>query len=192
MKKFYLLLLAIMLLAFNLVAQNQLVVKVSAPEDDLEEYLPGTGQTKTVGSMDAGSSDLELGSEGAGGVDPQLVGIRFANVDLPAGSIIIGARLKFTVDEFKDASAGSFIIRAEANVNPAPFDVNTPFNISSRPTFADAIPWAIAADNWLNAGESGADQTSSDLAALVQAIVNQDGWAAGNAIVFTIEGTGTK
>ncbi|NBU72074.1 MAG: hypothetical protein EBS53_11620, partial [Bacteroidetes bacterium] len=48
--------------------------------------------------MDAGSSDLELGSEAANNKDPQLVGIRFTNLAIPQGALIRDARIQFTVD----------------------------------------------------------------------------------------------
>ncbi|MCI5082310.1 MAG: DUF4354 family protein, partial [Saprospiraceae bacterium] len=83
MKKMYLLLMA-MCFAFGLSAQSQqIVVQVSAPQDDLEEYADVPGQTNTPGAIDSGSSDLELGSESDDGSEPQLVGIRFASVDIP-------------------------------------------------------------------------------------------------------------
>ncbi|MBK8045510.1 MAG: hypothetical protein IPK21_24375 [Haliscomenobacter sp.] len=69
----------------TLSAQKTISVRVATGNDDLEEYIPGPNQTKTLGSMDAGSSDLELGSEAANNKDPQLVGIRFTGISIPKG-----------------------------------------------------------------------------------------------------------
>jgi hypothetical protein len=84
MKLRYLLLLAMMgFWLADIQAQTVLSVRVSAAEDDLEEYIPGPNQTKTLGSLDPGSSDLELGAESADNKDPQLVGVRFRNIEIP-------------------------------------------------------------------------------------------------------------
>lgn len=71
---------------------------VLSAEDDLEEYLPGANQSKTVGAMDVGSSDLELGTEAKDNVDPQLVGIRFNQIKLPKGTLVSKAYIQFAVD----------------------------------------------------------------------------------------------
>ncbi len=188
----YLLLMA-MCFAFGLSAQSQqIVVQVSAPQDDLEEYADVPGQTNTPGAIDSGSSDLELGSESDDGSEPQLVGIRFASVDIPAGSVITGATIQFTVDETKgNDTESNLIIRAEQNANPSSFE-DVPFNISSRPTFGTSVDWMIMPGTWGTVGEAGENQATPDVAALVQAIIDQDGWEAGNAMAFIFEGTGTK
>lgn len=192
MKKLYLLLFSLCF-AIGLSAQvQQIVVQVSAPGDDLEEYADVPGQTNTPGNVDPGSSDLELGSESADGSEPQIVGIRFANVDIPTGSVILGATIQFTVDEDKGNDTESNLsIRAQQDVN-APAFMEAPFNISSRPTFDTSVDWFIPSGTWGTIGEAGDNQRTPDVAALVQAIIDQGGWEAGNAMLFTFEGTGTK
>lgn len=190
------LLLSMMLLVFfaaAIQAQTVFSTRVAAATDDLEEYIPGANQTKTIGSVDNGSSDLELGSESANNVDPQLVGIRFANISIPKGAIITRATIRFTVDATpKNTDPCNLIIKAQAADNPETFSATTNAPISSRTTLADSVAWAIRAGSWTTVGESGADQTTPDLKSLVQALVNRAGWAAGNAMVFTIYGTGTR
>lgn len=171
---------------------TQLSVRISQPEDDLEEYIPGATQTNPVGNLDAGSSDLELGTESGGGDDPQLVGLRFQNIEIPKGSVIQSAHIQFTVDETKNTDGGSYVIKAQSGLNPEVFDALTPFNISSRPVFDDSITWDVPADTWLNAGEAGPDQLTPDISPLLKRIIEQDGWEEGQAIVFTIYGTGCK
>ncbi len=80
------------------IAQRTISIQVSAPEDDLEEYIAAAQQTKPLGTMDAGSSDLELGSTDPGNVDPQLIGIRFAGLSIPRGSLIVSAQTLFVID----------------------------------------------------------------------------------------------
>ncbi|NIP83204.1 MAG: hypothetical protein GWM90_29825, partial [Gemmatimonadetes bacterium] len=46
--------------------------------------------------------------------------------------------------------------------------------------------------DWPSVGASGAAQTTPDLAPLVQEIVNQSGWASGNALAFVVTGSGTR
>jgi 2',3'-cyclic-nucleotide 2'-phosphodiesterase/3'-nucleotidase/5'-nucleotidase len=190
MKKLYFLSICMLFAAINLKGQSQIIVQVSADEDAQEEFLAGNDRGE--GNQDPGSSDLELGSENTDGSRPQLVGIRFAGVNIPKGALILGARIVFTVDEGdKNADPAQYVIRAQDADNPDSFGAEA-FDISSRSTLAETVSWDVAAGTWTTDGESGPDQTTSDIGALVQALVNRDGWAAGNAMVFTIEGTGTR
>ncbi len=167
-------------------------IRISAPEDDLEEFIAGPTQTKPVGNLDAGSSDLELGTEAGNGNDPQLIGMRFQNIPVPKGSVIRSAKIQFTVDEMKSQAAANYVIKAQAGIDPLPFDANTPFNISARPVFPDSVSWSVSENNWLSAGEAGPDQLTPDLTSLLQAVIDQDGWVAGQSAVFTLYGTGCK
>ncbi|MHC4354186.1 MAG: hypothetical protein ACYS0H_15880, partial [Planctomycetota bacterium] len=57
-------------------------VRVTASDDDAEEKVVG-------GGMSRGSSDLELGHEGAASPETlQIIGVRFTGVDVPAGAAI--------------------------------------------------------------------------------------------------------
>ena len=179
-------------LIVNYVPTATLNAQVSAAEDDLEEYIPGTNQTQTVGNLDAGSSDLELGNEASGNLDPQVVGVRFNNLALPKGAVITKAYLQFQVDATaKNTDPCNIWIKAEDADNPLAFNT-TPFNISSRPASADSIYWPIPAGSWNTVGQAGADQRSTNIAPLVQALVNRAGWASGNSMVFTLRGTGLR
>ncbi|MHC4174620.1 MAG: hypothetical protein ACYST5_17015, partial [Planctomycetota bacterium] len=40
--------------------------------------------------------------------------------------------------------------------------------------------------NWTNVGDRGPDQATPDIAAIIQEIVNQDGWESGNTLVLII------
>ncbi len=192
MKAFYSLILCC-LLAYVSQAQQTLSVRINASNDDLEEYLPSTSQTKTVGAMDVGSSDLELGNEAAGNIDPQLVGLRFNNITIPKGAIITRAYLKFTVDATgKNTDPCNLFVYAQDADNPVTFDPTVNFNISSRARLKDSIAWNIAAATWKTVGESAADQTSSDISRLVQALVNRNGWVSGNSLALFIRGTGLR
>ena len=167
-------------------------IRIAAGEDDLEEYIADPNQSNTVGNADAGSSDLELGSESGDGTEAQVVGLRFREVPLAADAQIASAYIQFTVDESKSTDAASYTIQAQADPNPEAFDESTTFAISSRPALPASVSWEVAADTWTMAGESGSDQQTADITSLIEAIIAQDGWEAGNAMVFSITGTGTR
>lgn len=178
--------------ALGLSAQVTIEIPIATGADDLEERLAGNSAGE-AGTFDPGSSDVELGSENADGSRPQLVGLRFAGVPLEPGTVILNAYIQFAVDEDKGSSApASFTISIEEAVDAAAFDAGTPFNISSRSYLATTVPWESPADTWGFPGDSGPDQRTPSLTELVQAIIDQEGWAAGNAMVFTVAGTGTR
>lgn len=70
--------------------------------DDVEEFqdtLDDSHGNCNTGFLYQGSSDLELGNDIDQGKCGQLVGIRFQDVNVPAGATIMQASIKFTVDE---------------------------------------------------------------------------------------------
>lgn len=176
-------------LVVEYVPTTSVTIPISAADDDQEEWLPGA---TTVGVLDAGSSDLEFGTED-GGTEPQIVGLRFANVTLPQGTIIRDARIRFTVDATaKNTDPCDIRIKAQDADNPVTFNPSVAFNISSRAKLNDSVSWTLPAGSWNTVGASGADQTTPNLARLAQALVNRPGWAAGNAMAFFMHGTGTR
>ncbi|HEY1031018.1 MAG TPA: alkaline phosphatase PhoX [Flavipsychrobacter sp.] len=181
------------LAATSLHAQTVLTVQVNNADDDLEEWIAGPTQTKTVGALDVGSSDLEFGCEAVGGGDPQLVGIRFNNITIPKGALITRAYIQFTVDATaKNTDPVDVWIKTQASDNAPAFNTATPFDISSRTMIADSVNWLIPAGSWATVGAAGADQATADLKQLVQNIVDRNGWASGNSMVFTLKGTGVR
>lgn len=166
---------------------------VSTVEDDLEEYLPGPSQTKTPGSMDIGSSDLELGTETKDNIDPQYVGMRFTNIQIPKGATVINAFLQFTVDNTnKNTDPCELSIWAENSPNSAAFDPNIPFNLTSRPVFQDSVVWTIKPGSWATIGEKNVDQKSANIANLLNAILSQPDWTSGNAVALFVKGSGLR
>ncbi|MEL7161232.1 MAG: hypothetical protein AAFN92_10780, partial [Bacteroidota bacterium] len=159
-------------------------VRIATSTDDAEERgLNGS----TPGVMDLSSSDLELVRDGGDG--DQFVGIRFAGLSVPQGAFITNAYVQFTVDETDNAD-GTVYIQVEDSDNTAPY-AETTGNISGRSLLGDTVTWA-AIPAWTSVGAATEDQRTPDLSALVQAIVNRDGWATGNAIGFVLTGTGER
>lgn len=146
--------------------------------DDAEERLaPERGNV-----LDVGSSDLELAYEDESQGDPQVVGLRFTDIAIPSGSQIVSAWVRFQVDETRGGTEPvNLVIKGELSPNPASFLVDA-FNMTSRPTTAASVKWSVP--DWITADESGPDQTSADIASIIQEIVDQPDWAGGNAVVI--------
>jgi hypothetical protein len=187
-------LLALLLICGASLMQSQTTLnrRVNASLDDHEEHITGSvPQTNTLGSMDAGSSDLELGNEKVAN-DPQLVGVRFTSITIPANAIINSAYIQFTVDDIsKNTDPCVLTIQAEDNVNPATFNDNN-FCLTSRTLAAASVTWNVSGSTWSVVGSAGTDQRTADIKSLVQYLVNKSGWTPGNAMAFYIKGHGTR
>ena len=151
-------------------------VQVVTGSDDAEENANG--------DVSLTSSDLELIQEGS----PQVVGIRFAGIPVLPGQLITSAYLQFTADE-DDAGPADLVIHGQAAVNPQTFSSGD-HGISSRPVTSSSATWSPPA--WTNVGDAGPGQRTGDLSAVVQELVNQSGWAPGNAMAFIITGSGVR
>lgn len=175
-----------------MMGQTTINVRVNASLDDHEERITGDlPQSGTVGNMDAGSSDLELGNESAT-ADPQLVGVRFASVAIPAQATIISAYIQFAVDATaKNTNPCALNIYSENSANPATFSDN-PFSLSTRSLTAGSIAWNVSGPTWSVVGSAGVDQRTADIKSLIQPLVFKAGWVSGNAMAFFIKGTGTR
>ena len=160
--------------------------KVNNEMDSIEEEI-------SSGSMDDGSSDLELVWEKPDNDDKgaQLVGIRFDGLNIPKEAIIETAYIQFTVDEpNKSTEQFDVDIYVEDVANSAPFTKDS-YNISSRDKTNSSVEWKDI-PLWTEEHEAGEDQQTPDLSSLVQEIVNMDDWNEGNAISFILSGTGNR
>jgi sugar lactone lactonase YvrE len=152
--------------------------RITNGSDDAEEEPTG-------GRVGLGSSDLELVTDGP---NVQTVGLRFTGVAIPAGAAIQNAWIQFQVYEATSVTT-NLSIRGELTSNAAPF-LTSDGNISLRSDTAAAVNWSPVP--WLNTGEQSAAQKTPPLTAIVQEIVSRPGWASGNAMVFTIQGSGER
>lgn len=175
-----------------MLGQTTFTVRVNSSLDDHEERIAGAvPQSGTIGNMDAGSSDLELGNETATS-DPQLVGVRFTSVTIPPMATIVSAYIQFAVDAFaKNTDPCVLNVYSENSANPATFSDN-PFSLSSRSLTPGSVTWNVSGSTWTVVGSAGADQRTSDIKSLIQPLVFKTGWASGNAMAFFIKGTGTR
>lgn len=163
--------------------------RVAASDDDAEEGDDGPGV------MDIDSSDLELVEDHANEPErTQTVGIRLTEVTIPKGAQILSAHLQFAVDEGdKNSDPFDVTIWGEAADNANPFQ-DVAYNISSRAKTAASASWS-GAPEWTLAEEGepgGENQRTPDLTAIVQEIVDRDGWEEGNAMAFVIQGEGQR
>ncbi|MFZ4582656.1 MAG: metallophosphoesterase, partial [Paludibacter sp.] len=165
--------------------------QIKQGSDDLEERIAaesGQTQTNTVGSVDWTSSDLELGCEGSANASPQLIGLRFAGINLPKNFVISNAYIETEVDEATMVDPSNLVIWSENNDNPATF-TNTANCLTSRPKSSESVNWTVPTGTG-----NVVDQkfNSISITSLVQANLNRTGWAAGNAMAFYIKGSGRR
>jgi len=152
--------------------------RVSAGSDDAEERA-------STGAVALTSSDLELVVDGS---KVQTVGLRFPEVNVPAGATIVRAWVQFSTDEVKTA-ATNLTIAAQAADNAATFTTASR-DVSSRPRTTATVAWAPT--GWSVVGARGAAQQTPDLAVPLQEVVSRAGWAAGNAVALVVTGTGVR
>jgi subtilisin-like proprotein convertase family protein len=154
-----------------------LVIPLAAESDDAEELI-------LDGSIPLDSGDLEIPYDG----DPapaalQIVGLRFADVQIAKGEIVKRAYVRFhadDVDNTRHEGEVHLLIEGQLDPNAATFEA-TALNVSARPRTAAVVEWN--ASRWLNTANK---YWTSDVSSVIQEIVNQEGWAAGNALVLII------
>ncbi|MEM7371945.1 MAG: DUF6443 domain-containing protein [Bacteroidota bacterium] len=156
---------------------HHLEVQINHPDNDAEENLLN-GQT------DLHSSDLELVYDK---VTPQIVGMRFEGINIPAGAIIEQAYIQFTAEKGHGTNV-SLVFRGEDIDDASGFTDFLPNNISSRTKTTNLVNWNPPV--WIEE-EAGPAQQTPDLSQVIQEIIDRPGWTNGNAIAILVEG-GTK
>jgi hypothetical protein len=148
-------------------------VRVAASADDAEERA--SGRVKRT------STDLELVFDES----DQTVGMRWTGIHVPQHATIVNAYVQFQVDE-TNSGATSLTIYGEATSN-APAFTSTSGDITARPRTGAAVAWSPPP--WTTVG---AFEQTPNIAAILQEIVDQAGWASGNAMVIIVDGTGER
>ncbi len=160
------------LLVVEFVTPQTTTFNILFDSDDAEEDLNASG------AMDLSSTDLELTKDGS---SEQVIGLRYGNVSIPANSKILSAYLQFTADEVNTTGQVDVLITAENAPNAAAI-TNAPGNLSGRTYFPTPVIWSPGAFAAID--DAGADERSSDISDLVQAIIDQAGWKKGNALLI--------
>ena len=151
---------------------------IASSRDDAEQ---GTGNK---GKLGVSSTDLELVRDKG----PQLIGMRFSDVDIAPGAEPGPVYIQFTVDEAtSDSTALTFF--GQASAAPKAFGPG-PARISVRKRTHASVTWQPPA--WNRVEDAGPAQRTPDLGPIVREIVSLPGWKRGNAIVIIVEGTGKR
>lgn len=148
---------------------------ISAGNNDVEE--------DNNGRINFSSSDLEMALDYT---TLQTIGLRFDNINLPKDAEITQAYLQFSADESNNTAATLEIALHDHANSPVFSNTN---KVASRTTLSNKVTWLPAA--W-TATDKGNAQRSPELKALVQNIVNKDGWQPGNSLSFIIKGKGAS
>jgi type IV pilus assembly protein PilY1 len=168
---------------------RQTSVSINDQRNDSEEAkynLGGWGQNRyNKGDIDLYSSDLDLD-------DQWLVGLRFENVDVPAGATITSANLYMSSASF-DSGEDKVLINVQQHPN-APSFSNGRYDLSNRVSDTVApVTWDITND-WNQNGIYSTQDDGTDLTSLLQPIIDGDvtvngaAWASGNALALILDG----
>ncbi|MFQ6034679.1 MAG: hypothetical protein ACE5NM_02385, partial [Sedimentisphaerales bacterium] len=162
----------VLALAGTNVAFGQLVWESSITDDmDDVEQQPGR--------MYMDSSDLEI-------LDGQIIGLRYPNVRIPQGVLVVEAWIQFQVDETKGGTQPvSVLIDGELSPNAPKFVSTDLTNVSDRPRTEAKVVWNVP-PTWTTVGARGPDQRTPDISSIINEIVNQPGWVSGNALVLIL------
>ncbi len=152
--------------------------RINSSLDDVEENANGSIYTN--------SSDIELVADGSRG--NQIIGLRFADLDIPQGATIDEAYIQFTCDE-TNTRATSVHIKAH-NTDNAPVFQASNNNVSARSRTSASALWEP--NSWNSVGAATSNERTPELKFILQELVNRNDWNAGNAMAFIIEGTGER
>lgn len=180
------------------VFEGTLNIRVSSGDDDAEECVAGGAN---AGDVEPDSSDLEMVDDSGGHGCNQIIGLRFQNVGIPAGSEITRAYIEFTHDDGagRENDDTTLTIKGE-DIDDAPAfedsddSAANDNNISNRTTTTASVTWDIGRSSWRDSRQ----YTSDDIKTIVQEIVdrgdgsNPGNWQSGNDMVFIISGSGLR
>jgi hypothetical protein len=148
--------------------------RISASSDDAEEAL-------NVGVTNGNySSDLEIVDDHKGNGSRQLIGLTFRDIYIAPGEVISDAYIEFVCDETKNGTDDAYFL-IWGHLTPNPDGFIDPFVISDRPKTEAKVPWIP--DPWNAVGQK---IQTVNIAPIIQELINQEGWAAGNAVEIII------
>lgn len=159
----------------------------------LFEQFAGTGhragtlrredRAETQGLDGSGSLLHVTYKTGAPAVTDQTVGLRFANIGIPAGAIVTNARIDFvSAAANPNPDSLNIAVKVENTGDAVPFKAEKN-NLSNRTKFSDVVTWHPD-DSW----DFDQTVTGPDVTQLVQRVVSDAGsWCGGNAMAFFME-----
>ncbi|KMQ68969.1 hypothetical protein ACM39_06730 [Chryseobacterium sp. FH2] len=143
---------------------------ISTGNNDAEQVL-------TTGNIDLGSGVLELG--GKYGNTPQISGLRFENVQIPAGAQITNAYIEF-YSYGNNVNNAELTFRTELGSPAAYTTANN--NIAGRSYSLRKVKWIT--DAWTT---SNTKYKSANLKEIIDE-TRLNGWQPGQALAFKVEG----
>ena len=153
----------------------QTIKQVATYDDDSEERV-SDGQI-----LWWTSPDLDLGIDWDNA--QRLIGLRWRDIDIPQGAIIESATVDLVAYSTSSSTISGGTITGFKEVDTAAFTTGNS-DISSRPTTTASVAWTPPA--WNSVNET---QTTPDIAAVIQEIVDQPSWAPGNALGIRLTAT---
>ena len=171
-------LLIALFLSINSASAAIIDIPIASGSDDVEEH-------ENNGRVDSNSPSLILVNQNRW---KNTVGLRFNELFINPGSTITNAYVQFSTYK-TSADPTTLIIEGEASGN-APAFTSTRYSVSTLPRTANSATWSPAP--WNNIGDAGPDQRSSNLAGIIQELVNRTDWNPGNSVVLLISGDGYR
>lgn len=112
----------------------------------------------------------------------------FNNINIPQNAQINNAYIQFQVDEISSIET-NLVIHGDASAIPVTF-AGSSFNISERPKTSNSADWRV--EPWVFKGERGEAQKSSNIANVVQELIDSNSWVPGNSLAFVVSGSGKR
>src|SRR4030065_486977 len=167
---------------------------VAESNDDGEDHITYAGQADD-GAEGLGSSDLEMPWEdGIRSSSYQVIGMRFIDLQIPKGSKVVNAYVQFTGDNDDNAKLTggpvNLIINGLLQPNPGGFNSGEDFYTDRNPKTASEVAWSNIL-SWTNNRATVASKTS-DISGIIQEIIDQVGWASGNALIIFVSANQTN
>ncbi len=172
---------------FTVTISYNITVQITESGDDAEEGALN-------GAMALTSSDLELAEydtwDAISGTDQgvQTIGLRFNAIEIPTGANVLSASIQFTCDAV-GADEAEMTIYGENTGNSQPFTEEA-YNVSMRSKTTENSVWVIP--EWEVVGDAGLAQRTSELAGIVQEIVDRQDWNSGNSMSFILTPSGSS
>lgn len=149
-------------------------VAIAAGADD--------GEESETGKVRLAKKGIRLASDGFEG----WAGFRFSGLDVPPGSRILSAFVQFEAAK-KDGKAAQLHLAARADGGPF---TSAPLGLSGPGALGPSVPWSPPP--WPRRGESGGAQRTPDLSPVIQQLVDDPAWSAGDALALLTWGTGRR
>ena len=111
-------------------------------------------------------------------------GFRFANVAVPQGADVVGARIEL-VHQFSRSGDVRFEIRAEKKDDAKKYESGKRHDLTKR-SYTGPVVWNVTED-----AVAGRSTVAGGLGDIVGQVVGRSGWESGNAMAFKIDGTST-